>query len=414
MQRLFRRLKAPCVRVVKRADRKHLVLRWRDPRTGLTRERATKAVRRRDAEREAALLAEVLAGEREQEIIGWAKFRERFEQERLALGRPRSAAAWKTAANHLEDLLDQLKTGWEREPTLYDVDADVLSQLAATLRAAGKRPTPVATYVRSLRVSLNWAEGIFPGYQAPRLKMPRRKQRKLMRGRPITTEEFERMLAAVPRVLARKPKGKDPIPAPPERVESIRYLLRGLWLSGLRLDEALRLDWSRQDRLHIHRIDHRRPMMRIRAEGEKGAQDRLLPITPDFVAFLRMTPPGRRRGAVFVALASRGPITSSATASRLISLIGQEAKVVVDVDERGRKKFASAHDLRRSFGERWAPKVMPIILKELMRHESIDTTMRYYVGANAERTANAIWEAFGDQTGDKALDQEETSKNPTT
>jgi hypothetical protein len=30
----------------------------------------------------------------------------------------------------------------------------------------------------------------------------------------------------------------------------------------------------------------------------------------------------------------------------------------------------------------------------LMRHESIDTTMRYYVGRNATTTADAVWEAY--------------------
>jgi hypothetical protein len=36
---------------------------------------------------------------------------------------------------------------------------------------------------------------------------------------------------------------------------------------------------------------------------------------------------------------------------------------------------------------------MPHVLKELMRHETIDTTMKFYVGRNAERTADAVWEA---------------------
>ena len=57
-------------------------------------------------------------------------------------------------------------------------------------------------------------------------------------------------------------------------------------------------------------------------------------------------------------------------------------------------KYASAHDLRRAFGERWASRVMPAVLKELMRHESIETTLRYYVGTNAERTADVCWEAL--------------------
>jgi integrase len=56
-------------------------------------------------------------------------------------------------------------------------------------------------------------------------------------------------------------------------------------------------------------------------------------------------------------------------------------------------KHASAHDLRRSSGERWAARVMPQVLPELMRHESIETTMKYYVGLNAQSTAAVLWEA---------------------
>ena len=43
---------------------------------------------------------------------------------------------------------------------------------------------------------------------------------------------------------------------------------------------------------------------------------------------------------------------------------------------------------------RWAARAMPAQLMELMRHESIETTLRYYVGANAQRTNDAIWAAF--------------------
>ena len=81
--------------------------------------------------------------------------------------------------------------------------------------------------------------------------------------------------------------------------------------------------------------------------------------------------------------------------SKNISIIGKAAGVRVSVHPvTGREKYASAHDLRRAFGERWSIKVMPAVLKELMRHESIDTTMRFYVGTNAQRTNDAIWAAY--------------------
>ena len=69
--------------------------------------------------------------------------------------------------------------------------------------------------------------------------------------------------------------------------------------------------------------------------------------------------------------------------SKTIHLIGEAAGVLVD---QRRRKYASAHDLRQSFGERSAAMVMPQTLMELMRHESIETTLKYYVGRNAQRT----------------------------
>jgi integrase len=78
--------------------------------------------------------------------------------------------------------------------------------------------------------------------------------------------------------------------------------------------------------------------------------------------------------------------------SQIVSLIGKEAGVVVHIDARsGKREFASAHAFRRAFGDRWALRVMPTVLMQLMRNESIDTTMRYYVGRGVDATADVIW-----------------------
>jgi integrase len=80
-------------------------------------------------------------------------------------------------------------------------------------------------------------------------------------------------------------------------------------------------------------------------------------------------------------------------------------------------KFATAHDLRRSFGYRWSRRVMPAILKELMRHSSIETTMTYYVGQNARSTAAELWQALGNNSGnitssDAPADSASAKENP--
>jgi integrase len=109
---------------------------------------------------------------------------------------------------------------------------------------------------------------------------------------------------------------------------------------------------------------------------------------------LEAVPEAERSGPVFRPLGLRGqPCLDFDWTSRIIVRIGKAAGVKVNTDGNGKVKYASAHDLRRSFGARWAPRVMPIVLQQLMRHESIDTTLKYYVGQNAEAMADQIWEA---------------------
>ena len=74
----------------------------------------------------------------------------------------------------------------------------------------------------------------------------------------------------------------------------------------------------------------------------------------------------------------------------------ESKKVVCEV-----VKYASAHDLRLSFGERWAKLVMPQTLMVLMRHEPIEKTLRYYVGHNAQGTAEVLWQDYRQFTDNK-------------
>ncbi len=51
---------------------------------------------------------------------------------------------------------------------------------------------------------------------------------------------------------------------------------------------------------------------------------------------------------------------------------------------------------------------MPPVLKELMRHTDIATTMKFYVGVNAQATASELWRVDGNILGNsdqKAVEQ---------
>ncbi len=156
---------------------------------------------------------------------------------------------------------------------------------------------------------------------------------------------------------------------------------------------TLRLEvyWDRPDRLCID-PEGRRPRLLIPAELEKGHRDRVLPITPDFAAYLLATPEAERRGPIFRPLMPSGNHATARYAGQVISLIGEKAHVVVHTNAKtGRVKYASAHDLRRSFGTRWAKKVMPAVLQKLMRHDSIQTTMAYYVDLECDEVTEQLY-----------------------
>jgi len=48
---------------------------------------------------------------------------------------------------------------------------------------------------------------------------------------------------------------------------------------------------------------------------------------------------------------------------------------------------------------------MPAVLQELMRHESIETTMKFYVGQDPQSTAAELHRAFADTNNEDQRDK---------
>ena len=246
--------------------------------------------------------------------------------------------------------------------------------------------TTIAAYLAHLKAALNWAVGqklLNARPVFPKIHRSKKSKGRPMKGRPITAEEFERMLAVVPSVVGA------------EASSNWRHYLRGLWASGLRLGESLDVWWDHLEKILPVFPKNGRAMLQVPGELEKGNTDRLLPIAPEFSLFLTETPDVARTGPVFRLDGRRGRYRDWQV-SKIVSKIGKAAGVKVYVDPRDpqKVKYASAHDFRRAFGVRWAARLMPAQLMELMRHESIETTLRFYVGTDAQRTAEAAWVAF--------------------
>ena len=134
-----------------------------------------------------------------------------------------------------------------------------------------------------------------------------------MGAKEISGEEFDRLLSKVPDVV-----GKD-------QTKGWKYLLRGLWWSGLRLGEALRLTWDNQPGRLCVDLTGRRPMLRIPGEFQKSGWDQFCPIAPEFAEFLLAIPEADRRGRVFRPLSKLGETPTREHVSKMIGLAGKKA-----------------------------------------------------------------------------------------
>jgi integrase len=354
--------------------RKNLYLRYTDPMTGKPVEKSAKTSKQRAAlEAAGAWQAELREGRYQKpNRMTWEAFEEYYKANVL----PALAIASQTTYEATLNVFGRICTPQK----LADVTTAKITGFVTQLRESGLAEASIARHLRHLKAMMRWAnrEGLLN--VLPKFTMPKRvKGCSLMRGRPITGEEFDRMIEAAPKVVENA------------AADSWKFYLNGLWASGLRLSESLTLRWDDAPGAIVVDLGGRRPMLRIPAEAEKGNRDRTLPITPEFATLLAGVPERDRRGRVFKLLESDGkPLRGGrCVVGKVVTAIGKAANVVVN--DKG--KSASAHDLRRAFGQRWAARVMPTVLRELMRHEDIGTTMKFYVGQNAEATADALWAA---------------------
>lgn len=343
---------------------RNIECQWIDPVTGKLKTKSTGTKQRRKAERFAGELQADLNAGRINDTANtlWETVVERYETEVLASLAAKTAAKFRGTRKAIREIIDP--------KFAVALSASQISIFQTKLRAKGLRESTIKGHLAALRACLNWAVRVGLIQKAPHITMPKRTGK--MKGRPITTEEFDRMLSVLPKCNLGA------------YVDRWDFLLRGLWLSGLRLDEALRLDW-RLGSIVVNTTSGR-PRLKIEANADKSSKPRMLPITPDFAEFLLAVPEAQRTGRVFKPI-SPGQLSEMRldTCSKIISKIGQKAGVLVAEypptlpDGEPRKKWASAHDLRRAFGTRWAKVLRPNQLQELMRHESIQTTMTFYV-----------------------------------
>ncbi|MDB5391203.1 MAG: integrase family protein [Planctomycetaceae bacterium] len=286
----------------------------------------------------------------------------------------------------------------------------------------------------------------------------------VMKGRPITTDEFESMLKVTPDVVG------------PDSAVSWQLALRVIWESGFRVGDLMDFSWD--DDRHIRPIwptQKRLHPTLVIPSSQKNGRTQEIPMLPGLDELLRAIPKQDRTGwivnpqpiqyeiksreswfrpsdqdlkrliecysncsiatachvsemsvrkwlsgaeirrknefhrgtseipaAELIELRKRGTSHTAFEAQRrntrltkervgrVISLIGEKAGIVVRQDDERtgyRKKFASAHDLRRGCAQRLINAgVSAETLKVIFRHSSFETTQNFY---GATRSAQA-------------------------
>jgi integrase len=180
-------------------------------------------------------------------------------------------------------------------------------------------------------------------------------------------------------------------------------VLRGLWDSALRLDELMHVSWDRPGTIRPVWKDGQHPVLEIPAAMQKNDTEESIPLLLWFEAVLLETPQSRRKDWAFNPESLQSKFGRGTTRQRpdaewvgkVIARIGKEAGVEVEpADERtGRPtKYASAHDLRRSCGERLRDAgIPPLVICRVMRHSSWETTRKHYAPGNVQKDAEVLW-----------------------
>ncbi|MHB0956844.1 MAG: tyrosine-type recombinase/integrase [Pirellulaceae bacterium] len=357
-------------------------MEWTDPTTGKIVSKSTGKTNTRQAHKVAIQTEQELRdGTYGRDYTPWPSFRDRYLEEAFIGKADDSRDKAASTLNLVESLIDAKSVQALNENAIAKFRSRLLQKTIGKV----KRPITHATvnrHLRTLRAALAWAHKRGLLHRVPLVEMLPNMSGKA-KGRPITGEEFERMLTATEKVVdgARSQ-------------QRWKQFLRALWASGMRIGEALKLQWH-DGPIHVD-ISSKRPTMRFKSNAQKNRKDQVVPVVPEFWAVLNEVPPEERAGFVFDVSAERVHVGKKSfavnarrveTIGRVITEIGRRAHV--RVNETG--KPASAHDLRRSFGDRWAAKVVPTVLMRLMRHANIQTTMAFYATGEIDSISEVVW-----------------------
>jgi len=340
----------------------------------------------------------------------WSDFREQYRTVHLTTVRDSTAADAEVRLDIAERILKPRTLGEMADPNALQRLQMKLLAGAQSRRKKPRSPHTVRGYMGCVLAAVNWAylQGWLP--KAPKIRKLKVSKMKAMKGRPITENEFERIVKATASEAGE------------EAAESWRHVLGGLWESALRLEELMHVSWDIPGAIRPVWQEGKLPILEIPAAMQKNDMEESIPLLPWFETLLLETPVEERTGWIFSPMSLqlrlgrkvRHERPDAEWVGKVISRIGKAARILVEqADEQtGRPvKYATAHDLRRSCGERLREAgVPPLVICRVMRHSSWETTRKHYAPGDIQRDAEVLRNTLVSDMPDDPQRPEQTKK----
>jgi integrase len=331
--------------VQRRKDRAMFSLEWIDPETGRRKSKSAKTNDPEKAEDERSDHESDLNNGRYHEAskLGWEQFREMFQEDHLAGLRERTQEKYNTVLDVFEEIANPAKLRGITERTICAFVRGMRERKRPNDKV-GLAPMTVKNYLVALKKVEQRLLPSLPNF--PKVKVPKKKPQ------PVPAESFERLLKKAPGPLWKT------------------YLLCGWW-GGLRLSEALYLEWEPSEQ--IPWVDMPNNRIVLPAVFAKSDEDQWVPLHRQVRKALEKLPRTERRVFPFRSNKTGGWLTRSGVTNRVLWL-AKKAGVKL-----------SMHRLRKGFGCRVARalgKGGAAMAHELMRHSSMQVTMDYYANVD--------------------------------
>lgn len=338
------------------------------------------------------------------EDVTWEELESRFFDEHERKLKPKSIEAYRIALNSFRSLMKPVNAVNVTIATLRDYEKKLSSYKHP--KRGPLSESSRANYVRHILVILRWAKTedlLHPDVSFRDYRV--RAKAGGQKGRPLTSAELKRFYEAIKETfgqpiydIAKHETVENP--KKDEIVAAWARLIKGLELSGLRLGEAVRLSWTKKSVPHVVVTEWGWPYIHFPLGQQKNNKRENWVPPEDFAKFLLETPEEERKGLVFKLISEKGePLKMDLLSiSKKIADIGKTSGIVVDERRAGKKqkkKFASAHDLRRTYGNRWRLSGNGNLeVMDVMRHQSYQTTADFYAGEDLLATKEARVRAF--------------------